>query len=219
MFQRFLILTSSIGLLFVSLFFSIEHVEAAACTWENSIQTQKQTPPPANCLQITVLESGELDVNKAVRQLEAAQIEFTRSNDSSAICTSICAKSSDRSSCSYSATRATCPSTLGNTPEGYEGPLPDCAFSRTGCRDINDLVEVAVNVTKILFSFMGSIAFVMFMYGGILMISSFGNAEQFKKGQGVLIAAIVGIAISLSAYLVVEFILDALNISSEFRSL
>jgi hypothetical protein len=102
-------------------------------------------------------------------------------------------------------------------PEGYTGILPDCAFTYDGCRDINEVVLLGINVGKMIFSLIGTVAFVMFMYGGITMITSFGNAEKFKQGQGILVAAVVGIIISLGAYLLVDTILDALGVAKDFR--
>ena len=102
-------------------------------------------------------------------------------------------------------------------PEGYTGILPDCAFTYDGCRDINEVVLLGINIGKMIFSLIGTVAFVMFMYGGITMITSFGNAEKFKQGQGILVAAVVGIIISLGAYLLVDTILDALGVAKDFR--
>ena len=102
------------------------------------------------------------------------------------------------------------------TPDGYTGPLPDCAFSGT-CRDVNALVELIINIGKYILSILGSLAFLMFIYGGLTMILSFGSPEKFKKGQGVLIAAVVGVMISLSAYLAIDFVLDSLQVADSFR--
>jgi len=49
------------------------------------------------------------------------------------------------------------------------------------------------------------------------MIISAGNAERVKKGRDILVAAIVGIVIAFSAYALINFVLDALDVSSEYR--
>jgi len=56
----------------------------------------------------------------------------------------------------------------------------------------------------------------MFVIGGLFMIVSFGNAERFKKGQQILVAAVIGMIISFSAFLLVNYILEALNVSDYF---
>ena len=59
----------------------------------------------------------------------------------------------------------------------------------------------------------------MFIVGGFTMITSFGNAEKFKKGMTTAVMAVVGVLISLGAYVAVDLILDALDVSKEFRGL
>lgn len=104
-------------------------------------------------------------------------------------------------------------------PDGYEGPLPDCAFSYDGCRSINDILQFLVNIGQQVFKYIGTFAFVMFIYGGFTMILSMGSAEKVKKGQEILTAAVVGIIISFGAYLLIDFILDALQVGQDFRSI
>ena len=101
-------------------------------------------------------------------------------------------------------------------PDNYKGPLPDCAFSGT-CRDTNDFVVLLINFGQMLLSVIGALAFVFFVYGGFTMILSMGNAEKTKKGQQILVSAVVGLVIAFSAYLGVNFILDSLQVTSEFR--
>ncbi len=50
-----------------------------------------------------------------------------------------------------------------------------------------------------------------------MIIISFGNAEKVKKGQQILVGAVIGLVIVFSAYIMVDFVLDALNVRDEFR--
>lgn len=104
-------------------------------------------------------------------------------------------------------------------PKGYNGPLPACAFSFQGCRNVNDLLQLLINIGKIAFSFIGTAAFLMFIYGGFTIILSTGNAEQVKKGKGILIAAVTGMIIAFGAYLLIDFVLNALQVGSDFRAI
>lgn len=97
-------------------------------------------------------------------------------------------------------------------PDGYEGPLPECAFAGD-CNDVNQLLELVINIGKWFFSIIGSLAFVFFVYGGFTMILSFGSAEKFKKGQQVLVAAVIGMIIAFGAYALVNFLLVSLGVS------
>lgn len=101
-------------------------------------------------------------------------------------------------------------------PAGYDGPLPDCAFWG-GCRDVNDLVDVGLRSIDYVFSIVAALAFVFFIYGGLTWILSFGNSEKVKKGQQIFVYAVIGLVIVFSAYILVGFLLDALNVSPAFR--
>lgn len=94
--------------------------------------------------------------------------------------------------------------------------LPSCALDGS-CRKLSDLIGVVLKFVDWIFKYIGAIAFIFFVYGGFTMILSFGNAEKFKKGQQVLVAAVIGMAIVFSAYLLVSFVLDALGVAGEFN--
>lgn len=101
-------------------------------------------------------------------------------------------------------------------PDGYAGPLPDCAFDGT-CRNVNDVLELMVKWGQRIFGLIGTFALVMFVYGGFVMILSAGNSDKVKQGRDILTAAVIGLVIAFSAYLLIDFVLDALNVSEEFR--
>ncbi len=114
-------------------------------------------------------------------------------------------------------------------PAGYEsgaqtgipGLLPTCAFLTSGCdgdnADINIFVKLGINIAKFIFAIIGSVAFVMFVYGGFTMILAFGSAEKFKKGRDILVAAVAGMIIAFGAYLIVNFVLDVFQVGKDFR--
>jgi|GEM_PF-3096287 len=97
--------------------------------------------------------------------------------------------------------------------------LPDCAQieNKGGCREINTLLETAINIAKILLGLLGVIAFVMFIYGGLVTILSFGSPEKYKKGTQVLVNAVIGIIIAVSAYLIIDIVLTTLGVDPAFR--
>jgi hypothetical protein len=51
----------------------------------------------------------------------------------------------------------------------------------------------------------GSIAILLIIIGGLLMIVSEGDENRLQRGKDIVIAAIIGLVISLSAYLIVTF--------------
>lgn len=98
-------------------------------------------------------------------------------------------------------------------PDGYNGPLPDCAFTGS-CRSIEDLIGLGVKVADWLFGIIAGLGFAFFVYGGVTMIFSFGNAEKVGQGKQILVAAVIGIVIAFSAYVLVGFIVKAIGINS-----
>lgn len=102
-------------------------------------------------------------------------------------------------------------------PEGYSGPLPDCSFTNEGCRNINSLLELTVNIATFLLGIIGSVALVFFIYGGVTIILSFGTSDKVKKGKDILVASVVGLAISFSAFMLIQFLLDSIGISDDYN--
>lgn len=103
-------------------------------------------------------------------------------------------------------------------PTNYDGPIPECAFSGT-CRNTNDLVQVLIDQGKMIFGLIGMVALAAFVYGGFLMVFSFGASDKVQQGKDVMVAAVVGIVIVFTAYLAVNFILNALGVSPEFQAI
>lgn len=60
------------------------------------------------------------------------------------------------------------------------------------------------------FGIIGSLALVMFIFGGLTWMVSAGNPEKVKKGRDMLIWAAIGLFIVFSAYALVRFLLDSI---------
>jgi hypothetical protein len=56
------------------------------------------------------------------------------------------------------------------------------------------------------------ITIIMILYGAILMATSAGDENKFKKGRGIITSAFVGLAIVFGAWLIVTTIVKFLNI-------
>ena len=63
------------------------------------------------------------------------------------------------------------------------------------------------NVVNAILGIVGSLALVMFIYGGIIWMTSSGNAEQVTKGKNIVIWATIGLVVIFSAYALVSFVL------------
>ena len=77
----------------------------------------------------------------------------------------------------------------------------------TGSRDIFDIV---INIVNIVLYFLGGIAVLLGLYAGWLWFTSRGNAEQIKKAKGILVSAVIGLAIIFASYGIANFVVGTL---------
>lgn len=86
-------------------------------------------------------------------------------------------------------------------------PFPDT--SSLNQLSSTDIKVVIGNIIKNGVGLMGSIALAMFVYGGVLWMSSAGNAERSKKGTQVILWSALGMFMILISYVIVNFIFEA----------
>ena len=68
--------------------------------------------------------------------------------------------------------------------------------------NINDFIARIINY---LLGMIGSVALVLFIYGGFLWMTSAGRAEAVAKGQKIIVWATIGMAIVFTSYILVKF--------------
>ena len=88
----------------------------------------------------------------------------------------------------------------------YEGSLEEGDFT------LNDFVRVGMRVTEIILGIVGSLALLMFIYGGLMFIISSGNSEKVTKAKEIIIGAVIGLVIVFTSYMIIQFTIDALGI-------
>ena len=105
------------------------------------------------------------------------------------------------------------------------GESTGCEPGRNGqevCKLTNPIASTEVSqivstVIKAMLGIIGGLTLLMFVYGGFTWIFSFGNSDKVKKGQQIFVYAVIGLVIVFTAYILVGFLLDALNVSQSFR--
>lgn len=95
-----------------------------------------------------------------------------------------------------------------NTSGGSNTTVELCNPLGENKTSIPVLLGIVINTVL---GIVGSLALVMFIYGGILWMLSAGNAEQVKKGKETLIWAAIGIIVIFSAYALVKLVLTAIT--------
>lgn len=57
----------------------------------------------------------------------------------------------------------------------------------------------------------GSLALVMFIYGGLTWMTASGNSEKVEKGKNIIIWAVIGLAVIFMSYAMVRFVFTSLG--------
>jgi hypothetical protein len=87
--------------------------------------------------------------------------------------------------------------------------LPTCVSE--GYCTLCDILQLAINFGKFLLGIVGSLALLMFVYGGLMWLTSGGEASRIEAGKKILINSVVGVAITFFAWVVVAFVVSSLT--------
>ncbi len=87
-------------------------------------------------------------------------------------------------------------------------PPPTKLTNPLGDASVETLIGRAV---QIITGISGSVALLMFVYGGFLWVTSQGSSDKVKKGKQVFISATLGLFIIFGSYALVKFVLDAIG--------
>lgn len=85
------------------------------------------------------------------------------------------------------------------------------------CGDVTIFVTLLLNITRYLFSIIGALALLVFIYGGFLMILSAGNTEKVQQGKDAMMAAVIGLVVAFGGYLLIQFLGTGIGLKEEFR--
>ncbi len=95
-------------------------------------------------------------------------------------------------------------------------PLIASAQIDTGLTDFNntaqlgeeDLRTTIGNIVRVVLGFLGLLAVLLVLWAGFLWMTATGNEDQIGKAKGILISAVIGLIIIMSAYAITTFIFD-----------
>jgi hypothetical protein len=86
---------------------------------------------------------------------------------------------------------------------------PELAGLRGTKAKIGTVNNLIANFIKVAMGLVGSIALIMFVYGGIMWMTAAGHAEREDKALDVLLWAAIGVIVILSSYVLADFVLQA----------
>jgi hypothetical protein len=92
-------------------------------------------------------------------------------------------------------------SIIGQGVGNYEGSYDKGDYT------LNDFTRLAIRVAEIIWAISGSIALLMFVYGGVLFLISSGHSQMVTRATQTMTGALIGIAIVFGSYAIVYFIM------------
>jgi fumarate reductase subunit D len=93
---------------------------------------------------------------------------------------------------------------------GFAPQLTFAAVTLVNPIGVTDPRAIIGNLIKAVLSIVGSLALLMFVYGGVIWITSFGEAKRIEKGKTIITWAVLGLAVIASAYVLVNAVIQGL---------
>lgn len=102
----------------------------------------------------------------------------------------------------------------------------DCSASTVNCATspddkccgnftLNDFIVIAVAVSKWILGITGSLALLMFIYGGVMFLISSGSSEKVTQAKQIIIGAVIGLIIVFAAYIIIGFTFKAMGLEGK----
>lgn len=75
---------------------------------------------------------------------------------------------------------------------------------------LSHLIQVVINVAQWIWGISGSLALLMFIYGGFMFLISGGQSEKITKAKGIISNSLIGLVIIFTSYVIVGFVVQNL---------
>lgn len=82
-----------------------------------------------------------------------------------------------------------------------------------GTYTLNDLVYQVIRISQLVLGIVGSLALIMFIYGGFMFLVSSGSQDKITKAKDIIVAAVIGLIIVFSSYMIIQYSLGAIGIT------
>ena len=79
---------------------------------------------------------------------------------------------------------------------------------QTGCDDLRPILD---QIARWLVYVASALFFFMFLWGALQYLTGAGNRDQTTKAKGAMVAAGVGLLITIASYAIVSFVIDRLT--------
>ena len=92
--------------------------------------------------------------------------------------------------------------------------LPPCI--RTGGCSVAQMMGTITNAAQLLLGVVGSFVLLIFIYGGLVWLTSAGDSDKIKSGMNIIKQTVIGLIIVFGAYVGIHFLTEALGVSKSF---
>lgn len=140
-------------------------------------------------------------------------LAFGKTNTTFAVCEAVCGTNSNYPLCSspYCDTCSGCVSpAVPPPPEGIYNPAIKPTVGQGQGAEI--LAQLIANFLKIAYSIVGLVLLAMLLWGGIQWMTAGGDKEAISKAQKRITNALIGFAIFMSVFVIINFIAPALGL-------
>lgn len=91
---------------------------------------------------------------------------------------------------------------VGTTAKPYE----------EGNYSLEDIMAIVISASRWILGIVGSLALLMFIYGGFTFLISAGSSEKVGQARKIIMAAVIGLLIVFASYLIIKFVLNSLGL-------
>lgn len=81
---------------------------------------------------------------------------------------------------------------------------------------LTDIMSTGILVSDLILGLVGSLSLLMFVIGGVMFMVSAGSSDKIGKAKNLIVAAVVGLLIVFSSYLIIKFTLSSINSKEQF---
>ena len=77
-----------------------------------------------------------------------------------------------------------------------------------GTSDFNTLAATIINN---ILGFVGTISLLLFIYGGLVLMTSAGASAKIENGKNIILYAVIGMVIVFTSYILVKFVIQGIT--------
>ncbi len=90
---------------------------------------------------------------------------------------------------------------------------PNASAYENGSYTLNDILGIAIGASRWILGIVGSLALLMFIYGGFTFLISAGSSEKVSEARKIIVAAVIGLIIVFASYIIIQFVLGSLGLN------